>query len=319
MRAAKWMALAVVGLTPLVTLAQTAPATATQASPSGAASINRGQDTAGFTGNFDTTGQPAGGALFPGIPGLNGVPLQQQGSAGAFDTFSGTGGSGTTSGATGTTYRGSPDPGASSTASSGSATGSATSDSGQADVNQLGQRVEALEREVSALRGTGGAGTTGAPVTPRQPAVTNSGSTGANTSVGTSAQAPAATRTGTTAGNTPGTSATAGNTTGTGTATASNDETAGEAQQLAPITVEFDGRVRDVSSKYVEVVDSTDGTVSRLQIDKHTRVYRGSSRNRIPMKQLSEGSQVRTSFAYVDGVELARDIVVLSPARKSQR
>ena len=135
MRGAKWMALALVGMAPLMTLAQTTQGTSVQASPSGAASIDRGQDTAGTVGNFDTTGQPAGGALFPGIPGLNGVPLQQQGSTGSSETYFGTGGSGTAGTSTGATYYGAADPGASSTAQAGTA--------GSADVSQLGQRVDA--------------------------------------------------------------------------------------------------------------------------------------------------------------------------------
>jgi len=256
MRGAMWMALALVGTAPLA-LAQPATGVGVRApqtqqpaaGPSGAASIEQGQDSAGTTSAFGTTGQPAGGALFPGIPGLNGIPLQDPAAQG--NTSFGTGGSGTGVSGSGPTYRGAPEA----PVDTGTPAGSATPSAGQA--NNLNQRVEALEREVSALRGTGGAGT--APNT------------------GTAAPAPS-----------------------------------DNAAPIPAITVEFDGRVRDVTPKYVEVVDSTDGTVSRLRIDDQTRVFRGSVRNRIPVKQLSEGAQVRTSFAYVDGEELARDIVVLS-------
>ena len=73
MRGAKWMALALVGMAPLMTLAQTTQGTSVQASPSGAASIDRGQDTAGTVGNFDTTGQPADPAFerFDPAPAAN--------------------------------------------------------------------------------------------------------------------------------------------------------------------------------------------------------------------------------------------------------
>ncbi|ATB30213.1 hypothetical protein [Melittangium boletus] len=281
MRGAIWMALALVGTAPLA-LAQPATGAGVRApqaqqpaaGPSGAASIEQGQDSAGTTSAFGTTGQPAGGALFPGIPGLNGIPLQDPAAQG--NTSFGTGGAGTGGAGSGPTYRGAPEA----PVDTGTPAASATPSAGQgADLNNLNQRVGALEREVSALRGTGGAGpapSTTAPAAPAAPAQ-NMGTT-----PGTAAPAPS-----------------------------------DNAAPIPAITVEFDGRVRDVTPQYVEVVDSTDGTVSRLRIDDQTRVFRGSARNRIPVKQLSEGAQVRTSFAYVDGEELARDIIVLS--RGSQR
>ncbi|WP_434385642.1 hypothetical protein [Melittangium boletus] len=288
MRGAKWMALALLGTAPLA-LAQppsgvgtgvAAPASEQPAaSPTGAVSIERGEDSAGTSAAFGTTGQPAGGALFPGIPGLNGIPLQTPATQGGvfFGTGgSGMGGSGMTGSNPGPTYYGAP---ATPTDSGGT--------SSSQDVTELNQRVDTLEREVSALRGTGGSGT----VAPN-----------------TAAQAPRQTQ------------APAGQAQGTAGTNASGTPVTGTPDEALPaITVEFDGRVRDVTSKYVEVEDSTDGTVSRLRIDDQTRVFRGSTRNPIPVKQLSEGAQVRTSFAYVDGEELARDIVVLSRARGSQR
>ncbi|MFY0582852.1 hypothetical protein ACN28S_58940 [Cystobacter fuscus] len=77
--------------------------------------------------------------------------------------------------------------------------------------------------------------------------------------------------------------------------------------------------MRDVTPQHIDVVDVTDGTVSRLAIDERTRAFKGSTRQQIPLKQISEGARVRTSFAYVDGVERARDIVVRSSPRKSQK
>ncbi|WNG13515.1 hypothetical protein F0U63_01680 [Cystobacter fuscus] len=137
--------------------------------------------------------------------------------------------------------------------------------------------MEALEREVSTLRGTGGTG--------------GAGGSGA----GGSASAPRATN---------------------DTANASRDD---DTQPVTVVTVEFDGRVRDVTPQHIDVVDVTDGTVSRLAIDDQTRAFKGSTRKQIPLKQISEGARVQTSFAYVDGVERARDIVVQSSPRKSQK
>ena len=102
---------------------------------------------------------------------------------------------------------------------------------------------------------------------------------------------------------------------------------AGTAETAAPrdstpvplATVEFDGTVRDVSSKHIDVVDRTDGTVSRLAIDKETRVFKGSPRKQIAVKRLTEGTRVRTSFAYISGAEHARDIVVQPAPSKSRK
>lgn len=294
MRGAIWMALALLG-TPLAALAQqqgTAGQQTTTAGPSGAASIEQGQDSVRAPGSFGVFGGPA-------IPGLGGVPMAPQPSTGAW-WEGGTGGSGMND-SIGPTYRGttqempsaspsspynfggpSSTPGASNTAGSGnstagsSASGAASSgtqgnaqgniqnntSAGQSNDASLQQRVEALEREVSTLRGTGGSGT-------------------ANTQT-----------------------------------TASSGTQADDSEPVALVTVEFDGTVRNVTDKHIDVVDRTDGTLSRLTIDDQTRAYRGSPRKQIPLKQITEGARVQTSFAYISGVEHARDIVVQSSKRK---
>ncbi|EPX59960.1 PE-PGRS family protein [Cystobacter fuscus DSM 2262] len=295
MRGAMWMALALLGTTPLVAVAQQQGAVGQQqqpaAGPTGAASIQQGQDTAG-PGLFGPFGQQ-------GNAGLNGVPLQNNTQAGGTG-LQGTGGTGTV-GPGGPTYWGttpempsaspflSPSTqtgtgaaggtgGSGATGGSGGNAGATGGSGGQGtSLTDLQRRVEALEREVSNLRGTGGTG--------------GAGGSGA----GGSASAPRDTN---------------------NTANASRDD---DAQPVTVVTVEFDGRVRDVTPQHIEVVDITDGTVSRLAIDDQTRAFKGSTRQQIPLKQISEGARVQTSFAYVDGVERARDIVVQSSPRKSQK
>jgi hypothetical protein len=263
-----WMALAFVGTTPLVALAQQSAVQQQQqpaAGPTGAASLQQGQDTAG-TGQFGVFG-------LPDIPGLNGVPMRSTAQEGEW-WQGGTGGAGT-SGSVGPTYRGTtPEiPSATPFSSPGSQTGAGTAGNtsatggsgGQGELADLRRRVDALEREVTTLRGTGGTGTADA------------------------------------------------------NATQGNASRGDDAQPIVAVTVEFDGTVRDVTSKHIDVVDVTDGTLSRLAIDDQTRAFKGSPRKQIPLKQLTEGARVQTSFAYISGVEHARDIVVQSSPRKSQQ
>ena len=168
-------------------------------------------------------------------------------------------GASSTAGSTGSNA-GASSANAASSGPQGSTQGNASA--GQTNDASLRQRVDALEREVSTLRGTGGSGT-------------------ANTQT-----------------------------------SASSDTQADDAEPIAVVTVEFDGTVRNVTDKHIDVVDRTDGTLSRLTIDDQTRAYRGSPRKQIPLKQITEGARVQTSFAYISGVEHARDIVVQSSPRK---
>ncbi|MET0401430.1 MAG: hypothetical protein ABW123_03465 [Cystobacter sp.] len=269
MRGAMWMALALMGTSPLMALAQqqgmvTQPQQ-TVASPTGAASVTQGQDSVGSTGAFGVFGGP----------GLDSVPLRSAAPASEW-WLSGTGGSGMMA-PSGPTYRGTtpeiPSPQPSSTASSSVTSNKPdTQARGEGNLAELQQRVDALEREVSSLRGTGGSG---AAATTAAPA--------ANT-------AP--------------------------NANASRDE---DTAPVAVVSVEFDGTVRDVTSEHIDVVDSTDGTLSRLAIDGQTRAFKGSPRKQIPLKELTEGTRVQTSFDYISGVEHARDIVVRPSSRGSQR
>lgn len=88
-----------------------------------------------------------------------------------------------------------------------------------------------------------------------------------------------------------------------------------------PVTVAtavFDGRVVDITRQHIDIVDVSDGTFYRLTVNDQTRAFVGPDLKRIPVGQLSEGTQVRTSFALVGGEEHALNIVT-QPQRAQQR
>lgn len=158
------MALAFMGTAPLVALAQQNTGNAPAASPSGAASIERGQDTTATqppgapgqqsAGTIGTQGQPATG----GTAGTQGTPGQTGGMGGAGGVGMGTGGSAAP------TYHGTEEtPSASPPADVGTRVSPEPGQSAmQRELAFLRQRVASLEAEVDALRGTGGGGTGGA-------------------------------------------------------------------------------------------------------------------------------------------------------------
>jgi hypothetical protein len=89
-----------------------------------------------------------------------------------------------------------------------------------------------------------------------------------------------------------------------------------------PVTVAtavFDGRVVDVTRKHIDIVDISDGTFYRLNLDDQTKAFVGPDLKRIPVDQLSEGTQVRTSFALISGAEHARNIVTQPQRAQQQR
>lgn len=78
-----------------------------------------------------------------------------------------------------------------------------------------------------------------------------------------------------------------------------------------PITVAtaaFDGTVRSVSPDRIHVLDES-GNVYDLLIDPRTRVFAYGEQFR--PEELPEGTPVSASFALIQGVNHARDIVVL--------
>lgn len=291
MRRAVWMALAFMGTAPLVALAQqnaggqgAGPGTPPPAaSPSGAASIERGQDTAGTD--------------LPGAPGQ-----QSAGSTGTATGEPATGGAGTAG--AGPTYHGTtveeppsatppvdvgtqvgPEPnervGTAGTGARG-AGGSGTGGGGQAAAQQapvprspeamqrellnLRQRVARLESEVDSLRGTGGGGTAG------------TGTTGTPSTAGVQVQGPVT---------------------------------------LAITT--FDGRVVDVTPRHIDIVDTSDGSFYRLAINDRTKAFVGPRLNRIPVQRLSEGTPVRTSFAFTSTGDQQALNIVAQPQRPQQQ
>jgi hypothetical protein len=110
-------------------------------------------------------------------------------------------------------------------------------------------------------------------------------------------------------------------TTGGGTGGTGDDDTANVRAQ-GPVTVAtavFDGRVVDVQPQHIDIVDTADGSFYRLTIDDQTRAFVGPDLNRIPVERISEGTQVRTSFALISGVEHARNIVTQPVQRQSRQ
>jgi len=330
MRRAIWMALAFMGTAPLVALAQqNTGAQAPAASPSGTTSIDRGQDTnaidapgapgqqsAGTVGTAQ--GQPAGGAAPFGGTGGGGTAGTGGGAMGAGGGGAGVGaggagtggGAGMTGGQTGTgaagatsgpTYRG-----------TGNDTPDIPSGSPPVDVGtQIGP--EPGERAGNAGTGTVGAGGGG----------TGGAGQGGGTGGGQAAaqQAPlsgdAMQRELTTLrervarlegqvrdlGRGTGGAGTGG---GGGTTDTSNVRAQGP---TVVATVTFDGTVRAVSSNRIQVVDREDGSVYNMRIDRGTRV--SDDGKAINPRQLSEGTPVRASLAFIAGEEHARDIVVI--------
>lgn len=109
---------------------------------------------------------------------------------------------------------------------------------------------------------------------------------------------------------------------GTGGAGTGGADTGGTADirvqgPVAVASVTFDGTVRAVSSNHIIVADPEDGTLYDLRIDQRTRVF--DDGKPINPRQLSEGMPVRTSFAYIDGDEHARDILVIDEEEQRLR
>jgi len=335
MRRAIWMALAFMGTAPLVALAQqNTGAQAPAGSPSGATSIDRGQDTnaidapgaagqqsAGTVGTAQ--GQPAtgGAGAFGGTGGGGtggGVAGAGGGGGGVGAGGGGTGGAGMTGGQTGTgaagatsgpTYRGTteafpptpppasppvdigtqvgPEPGeragnaGTGTVGAGGGTGGGGQGSGtgggtgggQAAAQQAPLSGDAMQRELTTLRER-------VARLEGQVRDLSRGTGGAGTG--------------------------GGGTGGGGTTDTSNVRAQGP---TVVATVTFDGTVRSVSSHRIQVVDREDGSVYNMRIDRGTRV--SDDGKALNPRELTEGTPVRASLAFIAGEEHARDIVVI--------
>jgi hypothetical protein len=80
----------------------------------------------------------------------------------------------------------------------------------------------------------------------------------------------------------------------------------------------FEGRVRVVSEKQVEVVDRETGDTYLLQVDKGTSATQGGQR--IPVQSILAGSDVRASFDLIaDGASVANQIEVLPRGQQSRQ
>ncbi len=349
MRRAIWMALAFMGTAPLVALAQqNTGAQAPAGSPSGTTSIDRGQDTnaidapgapgqqsAGTVGTAQ--GQPAtGGGAAPfggtgggGTGGTGGGAVGAGGGgagvgAGVGGTGGTSGGAGMTGGQTGTgaagatsgpTYRGTgndipdtpsgsppvdvgtqigPEPGeragnagTGTVGAGGGGTGGAgqggggTGGGGQAAAQQAPLSGDALQREVITLRER---------VARLEGQVRDLGRGTGGAGTG------------------------GGGTGGGGTTDTSNVRAQGP---TVVATVTFDGTVRAVSSNRIQVVDREDGSVYNMRIDRGTRV--SDDGKAINPRELTEGTPVRASLAFISGEEHARDIVVIDEETQRQQ
>jgi hypothetical protein len=319
MRRAIWMALAFMGTAPLVALAQqNTGAQAPAGSPSGTTSIDRGQDT---------NAQNAPGA--PGQQSAGSVGTAQgQPANGAGGTFGGTGGSG--AGSTGGV--GGDAMGASGGGGGGGGVGVGAGGGGTGGGGMTGGQT-----------GTGAAGATSGPTyrgTSEQPGNTDTGTVGAGGGTGGAGQGNA-TGGGSGAGGGGQASAqqaplsgdamqrellslrervarlegqvrdmgrgTGGSGTGGGGTTDTSNVRAKGPTVVATVT--FDGTVRSVTSNRIQVVDGEDGSVYNMRIDRGTRVV--DDGQAINPRQLSEGTPVRASLAFISGEEHARDIVVI--------
>ena len=308
MRKALWMALAWVGTAP-VALAQQSPQTRPfdqpVASPSGAVSI-QGQDSRGAFGIFGLQPSVQSPTTFYGAPEPQTMepgtsPLIRAGDNGSMDmapTYQGT--TSAITSPTPLTETPSIDQGTRGTSSQQGMSSQATSSQqgtsstvrtgSQDELTVLRNRVAALEREVGSLRGTGGSG----PVNPFP--ATNAPATNAPAT-----NAPSATPLA--AYDTVVLPATDG--TPEGSSALQNKD-----GSITVASAVFDGTVRKVTSKHIDIVDREDGSLYRLSLDKGTKVFRGPKLTRMSARQLSEGTRVRASFDLVSGVERARFIVV---------
>jgi hypothetical protein len=86
-------------------------------------------------------------------------------------------------------------------------------------------------------------------------------------------------------------------------------------QEARPIaSAIFEGRVRNVSSRSIEVIDRETGEPYVLRVTKDTRARSGNQR--IPVMRIREGSEVRASFDLISGDTYATQIDVLGKVRR---
>jgi hypothetical protein len=92
----------------------------------------------------------------------------------------------------------------------------------------------------------------------------------------------------------------------------SGTQRAQEAQPIASAI--FEGRVKSVSRRSIEVIDRETGEPYILRVTKGTRARSGNQR--IPVTGIREGSEVRASFDLISGDTYATQIDVLGQRRR---
>jgi hypothetical protein len=76
----------------------------------------------------------------------------------------------------------------------------------------------------------------------------------------------------------------------------------------------FEGRVKRVSKRSIEVIDHETGEPYVLRVTEDTRARRGN--RSIPVTRIREGSEVRAAFDLISGDTYARQIDVLRKRRR---
>jgi len=86
-------------------------------------------------------------------------------------------------------------------------------------------------------------------------------------------------------------------------------------QETLPIaSAIFEGRVKNVSGRSIEIIDRETGEPYVLRVTKDTRARSGDQR--IPVTRIREGSEVRASFDLISGGTYATQIDVLGKSRR---
>jgi hypothetical protein len=86
-------------------------------------------------------------------------------------------------------------------------------------------------------------------------------------------------------------------------------------QEARPIaSAIFEGRVKNVSRRSIEVIDRETGEPYVLRVTENTRARSGNQR--ISVTRIREGSEVRASFDLISGDTYATQIDVLGKRRR---
>jgi hypothetical protein len=87
-----------------------------------------------------------------------------------------------------------------------------------------------------------------------------------------------------------------------------------EQETLPVASAILEGRVKNVSRRFIEVIDRETGLPYVLRVTEDTRARRGNLR--IPVTRIREGSEVRAAFDLISGDTYAKQIEVLRKTRR---